>query len=155
MQIKEDKEIFAAALSLPVDGVGVTCRWSRTFFEYDFSEGGKWSVLLCSASVSAWSRRVWHERRGCNFPTHLTGVEITATTSVVEFHGSVSLEEIVKKFPVHYHVHMSAVDLTLAKHMLSTSSDTMTWRSVLLLSSHPRLNVRSDLFFSGFPIKLT
>jgi len=69
--------------------------------------------------------------------------------------------QLVKKCPSFYGIRRFITAFTSARHLsLSwyrsiqfTPPHPISWRSILVLSSHPRLGLPSDIFLSGFPTK--
>jgi hypothetical protein len=81
-------------------------------------------------------------------------------------HGAVLLEkltglQLVKKFPASYGTRTFITAFTSGSHLSLSwanpiqfiSSQPITWRSILILSSHVRLGLPSGLFPSGCPTK--
>ena len=69
--------------------------------------------------------------------------------------------QLVKKLPAFYGTRRFITAFTSARHLSlsqasliqSTPSHPTSWRSILILSSHLRLDLPRDLFPSGFPTK--
>ena len=69
--------------------------------------------------------------------------------------------QLFKKFPAYYETRRFINEYTRARHLslsLARSIQSMplhptSWRSILILSSHPSLSLASGLFPSGFPTK--
>ena len=69
--------------------------------------------------------------------------------------------QLVKKFPSIYGTRMFITTFTSAQHLplswtssiQSTPPHPTSWRSIIILSSHLHLGLRSGLFPSGFPTK--
>ena len=70
--------------------------------------------------------------------------------------------QLVKKFPVFYGTRRFITALTSFRHLSlswaspnqSTYPHPTSWRSILILSTHPHLGLPSRLFPSGFPTKI-
>ena len=88
--------------------------------------------------------------------------EVTQHTYLL--HGAESFligSQLVKKFPAFYGTRRFITAIISAHHLsLSWASSipsitphTTSWRSILILSFHPRLGLPKDLFPSGFPTK--
>jgi len=70
------------------------------------------------------------------------------------FSASQEIPRILRNPKVHYRIHNSPPPALILSHIASVHSPHPTsWRSILILSSHLRLGLPSDLFPSGSPTK--